>query len=152
LVKLGFMNELNPHALLLGLNVYWVGTSLGKWPTLKVNGLSSSCPIGAGSWSTRNAEELAFRLRRSSGGAICWEVIAWQLRPDLTESLVIPALSIAARIRNPTQGLIHHTDRGGQYSATTYCKTSLRAGVQQSMSLDNECYGNACMELAAIKT
>jgi hypothetical protein len=147
------MNELNPHALLLGLNVYWVGTSLGKWPTLKVNGLSSSCPIGAGSWSTRNAEEPAFRLPRSSGGAICQEVIAWQLRPDLTESLVIPALSNAARIRKPAQGLIHHTcSRRPTLGYDILQDPLLRAGVQQSMSRDNECYGNACMELAAIKT
>lgn len=82
------------------------------------------------------------------------KIIAWQIRPDMTEGLVIPALRHAIRTRKPAEGLIHHTDRGGQYAATTYRQILLRAGIQQSMSRANECYDNAFMEscFGTIKT
>jgi putative transposase len=82
------------------------------------------------------------------------KIIAWQIRADMTEGLVIPALRHAIKSRKPAEGLIHHTDRGGQYAATTYRQILLRAGIQQSMSRANECYDNAFMEscFGTIKT
>ena len=36
----------------------------------------------------------------------------------MTEDLVLTALRMAIRDRQPPAGLIHHTDRGGQYAGT----------------------------------
>lgn len=82
------------------------------------------------------------------------KIIAWQIRSDMTEALVMPALRQAIRSRKPLEGLIHHTDRGGQYAATAYRQILLRAGILQSMSRADECYDNAFMEpcFGTIKT
>lgn len=82
------------------------------------------------------------------------KIVAWELRPDMSEELVIPVLRRAIRTRQPVEGLIHHTDRGGQYASTTYRQILLRAGIRQSMSRADECYDNAFMEscFGTIKT
>ena len=57
-------------------------------------------------------------------------------------------------IRQPKPGLIHHTDRGGQYASSKYRKTLERAWMMQSMSRADNCYDNAFMEscFGTIKT
>ena len=59
---------------------------------------------------------------------------------------------IVARRRNA--GLIHPTDRAGQYAAAEYRKMLARAAMPQSMSRAAHCYDNAFMEscFATIKT
>lgn len=73
-------------------------------------------------------------------------IVAWQLRKDMTEQLVIQALTKAIRTRQPNPGLIHHSDRGGQYAAKAYRQMLSRAGIKQSMNRADECYDNAFME------
>jgi transposase InsO family protein len=73
-------------------------------------------------------------------------IVAWQLRKDMTEQLVIEALANAIRTRQPNPGLIHHSDRGGQYAAKAYRQMLSRAGIKQSMNRADECYDNAFME------
>ena len=41
-------------------------------------------------------------------------IVGWQLGQDMTERLVLAALKMAIRSRQPSAGLVHHTDRGGQ--------------------------------------
>ena len=48
--------------------------------------------------------------------------------------------------RQPGRGLIHHTDRGGQYASRQYRGVLRRAGMAQSMSAAGHCYDNAFME------
>jgi transposase InsO family protein len=55
-------------------------------------------------------------------------------------------LRSAIAFRQPKPGLIHHTDRGGQYAATQYRQMLHRARMKQSMSRANDCYDNAFME------
>ena len=43
-------------------------------------------------------------------------------------------------------GLIHHTDRGGQYAGTKYRTMLHRARMPQSMSRADNCYDNGFME------
>ena len=73
-------------------------------------------------------------------------IVGWDLRDHMRETLVITALRAAIRARRPKPGLIHHTDRGGQYAGVDYRKMLARAGMPQSMSRADNCYDNAFME------
>ena len=73
-------------------------------------------------------------------------IVGWQLSDDLTESLVLDALRMAIANRSPEEGLIHHSDRGGQYAGKSYRGILRRASINQSMSRADNCYDNAFME------
>jgi transposase InsO family protein len=60
--------------------------------------------------------------------------------------LVLNTLQQAIRQRQPAPGLIHHTDRGGQYAGSDYRAVLARAQMRQSMSHAGDCYDNAFME------
>lgn len=81
-------------------------------------------------------------------------LVGWQLAQTMTDELVLSALGMAIRNRQPPPKLIHHTDRGGQYASTRYRAMLRRAGFQQSMSRAANCYDNAFMEscFGTIKT
>ncbi len=64
----------------------------------------------------------------------------------MTESLVLKVLSRTIRERHLTDGLIHHTDRGGQYAGTQYRAILRRANIHQCMSRAADCYDSAFME------
>ena len=64
----------------------------------------------------------------------------------MAESLPLAVLRQAIRSRQPKPGLVHHTDRGGQYAGTQYRAVLNRAGMRQSMSRPDNCYDNAFME------
>jgi putative transposase len=53
---------------------------------------------------------------------------------------------MAVRARRPGAGLVHHTDRGGQYTATAYQSQFAARGVICSMSRAGECLDNAMAE------
>jgi putative transposase len=74
------------------------------------------------------------------------DILGWDIAADMTEPLVLAALRRAIRSRQPKPGLIHHSDRGGQYAGTRYRQVLARAGMRQSMSRAGNCYDNACME------
>jgi transposase InsO family protein len=82
------------------------------------------------------------------------KIVGWALDLKMEESLVIAALSESIKARLPTTGLIHHTDRGGQYAGKEYRKILSRAQMSQSMSRAGDCYDNAFMEscFGTIKT
>ena len=61
----------------------------------------------------------------------------------MTESLVLAALRSEIKERQPLEGLIHHTDRGGQYAGTDYRAVLRRAEIRQSMSRPDNCYDNS---------
>ena len=73
-------------------------------------------------------------------------IIAWELRDHMKESLVLAALREAIALRSPRAGLIHHTDRGGQYAGGEYRQVLERAEIRQSMSRADDCYDNSFME------
>jgi transposase InsO family protein len=81
-------------------------------------------------------------------------IIGWHLADDMTEALVLRTLRLAVKERQPQPGLIHHSDRGGQYAGTEYRAVLSRAGAIQSMSRAGDCYDNAFMEscFGTIKT
>jgi transposase InsO family protein len=73
-------------------------------------------------------------------------IVAWELRDHMKEALVLAALREAIALRNPRAGLLHHTDRGGQYAGDAYRRVLERAEICQSMSRPDNCYDNAFME------
>lgn len=81
-------------------------------------------------------------------------IVGWNLQDHLREALVLQALRAAITLRQPSPGLLHHTDRGGQYAGTQYRKMLTRARMRQSMSRAGNCYDNAFMEscFGTIKT
>ena len=98
------------------------------------------------------------------GGSFCYlamlmdrysrSVVGWYLDETMTENLVLPALRMAIRERQPPADLIHHTDRGGQHASTRYRALLRRAAFRQSMNRADNCYDNAFMEscFGTIKT
>ena len=73
-------------------------------------------------------------------------IVGWKLGTDMTEQIVIASLKTAIKNRKPAPGMIHHTDRGGQYAGKEYRKIIKRADMRQSMSRAGDCYDNAFME------
>jgi putative transposase len=82
------------------------------------------------------------------------KIVGWALALTMAESLVLSTLQQAIRQRQPAPGLIHHTDRGGQYAGSNYRAVLARAQMRQSMSRAGDCYDNAFMEscFGTIKT
>ena len=74
------------------------------------------------------------------------DIVGWNLAAHMKEPLVLAALRQAIRARQPRPGLVHHTDRGGQYAGAAYRGLLDRAGIRQSMSRADNCYDNAYME------
>jgi putative transposase len=74
-------------------------------------------------------------------------VVGWAMADHLRTELALDALQMALKQRRPEAGsLIHHTDRGCQYTATAYQAALTAAGVSCSMSRAGNCYDNAVAE------
>ncbi len=73
-------------------------------------------------------------------------IVGWEYGSSMEEELVLGALRGAIRERQPRPGLIHHSDRGGQYAGQRYREVLRRSGMLQSMSAAGNCYDNAFME------
>ena len=73
-------------------------------------------------------------------------IVGWKLDDNMSESLVLGALRAAIANRQPSPGLIHHSDRGGQYAGGEYRQVLARSQMSQSMSRPNDCFDNAFME------
>lgn len=74
------------------------------------------------------------------------KVVGLAMRTDLSQELVIEALTQAITRRQPKPGLILHSDRGTQYCAWRYRELLQRHGILQSMSNKGDCWDNAPME------
>jgi transposase InsO family protein len=72
--------------------------------------------------------------------------IGWAMGDTLATSLPLAALEMALTQRQPSQGLVHHSDRGVQYASAAYRQRLSAAEVIPSMSRRGNCYDNAIME------
>lgn len=73
-------------------------------------------------------------------------IVGWELSARLTASLVTSALERALAWRNPSKGLILHSDRGSQYASAELLELSKEHGIRLSMSRTGNCYDNAVTE------
>lgn len=74
------------------------------------------------------------------------KIVGWCIASHMTKELVIQALNMALVSRQPSEGLIHHSDRGSQYCAQEYIEILNKNKMQISMSKKGDPYDNACME------
>lgn len=73
-------------------------------------------------------------------------VVGWAMDAHREAILVENALQMALARRHPEPGLLHHSDRGSQYTCQDYQALLARAGMVVSMSRKGDCYDNALME------
>lgn len=75
------------------------------------------------------------------------KVVGWAISESLATPLVSSALRNAVELRKPdTSGLLHHSDRGSQYTSDDYQQTLKTLNMTCSMSRTGCCYDNAVME------
>jgi putative transposase len=81
-------------------------------------------------------------------------VVGWSMSNNLRTELVVAALEMALWRRQPAAGLIHHTDRGAQYTALSFGKRLEEAGIVPSMGRAGSALDNAISEsfVASLKT
>jgi putative transposase len=73
-------------------------------------------------------------------------VVGRAMGDRLTTDLPLAALQMAFSGRNPPLGVIHHSDRGSQFTSRLY-QAALRAGgVRPSMERKGDCFDNAVVE------
>ncbi len=73
-------------------------------------------------------------------------VVGWAMLPQMTGDLVLLALQMAIHRRRPPQHLIHHSDRGSQYTSRSVQDLLARYHIQASLGTVGDCYDNAAME------
>jgi len=73
-------------------------------------------------------------------------VVGWAMAATEDEHLVELALRMALATRHPPAGLLHHSDRGSEFTSERYQAVVREAGFDVSMSRTGDCYDNAAME------
>jgi transposase InsO family protein len=81
-------------------------------------------------------------------------VVGWALADHLRTELATDALQMALTSRRPAPGLIHHSDRGGQYLSAAYIGLLAGCGARSSVGRPGTCFDNAAAEsfFATLKT
>jgi putative transposase len=73
--------------------------------------------------------------------------VGWRVSRTAHAGFVLDALEQALHDRRPRKGgLIHHSDRGGQYVAIRYTERLLEAGIEPSVGSVGDSYDNALAE------
>ena len=72
-------------------------------------------------------------------------IVGWAMETHLRTELVLEALSMAVRQRQPAS-VIHHSDQGCQYTSVAFGKRCREAGVRPSMGSVGDCFDNAMCE------
>jgi transposase InsO family protein len=82
------------------------------------------------------------------------KVVGWALDTTLETRLPLAALDMALQHRCPEVGLLHHSDRGCQYTSAAYREALAKRGIRVSMSRRGNCWDNAVAEsfFATLKT
>ncbi len=82
-------------------------------------------------------------------------VVGWSMATHLRAELVVDALQMAIARRKPAPGLVHHSDRGAQYTSLSFGKRLEDGGLLiPSMGRVGSAYDNALAEsfVATLKT
>ena len=73
-------------------------------------------------------------------------IVGWAMAPHLRAELVEDALAMAISRRRPRGRVIHHSDRGSQYTSLAFGRQCREAGIVQSMGSAGDAYDNAMCE------
>jgi putative transposase len=74
------------------------------------------------------------------------KIVGYDVSDSLELAGCLRAFKRARKAARPTQGLIHHSDRGSQYCSYEYVSQLKKHNVQISMTEENHCYENAVAE------
>jgi putative transposase len=72
-------------------------------------------------------------------------IVGWATGSRMHKELVLAALDMAI-FQRKADGVIHHSDRGTQYTSTAFSERCRQAGVTPSMGRVGNCYDNAMAE------
>lgn len=73
------------------------------------------------------------------------KIIGWAMGTNMRTELILDALQMAVTQRQP-RGVIHHSDRGSQYTSYAFGKRCQEAGIMPSMGSVGDAYDNAMAE------
>jgi putative transposase len=73
-------------------------------------------------------------------------IVGWSMRDDLKAELVVDALAMAVTRRKPPVGVVHHSDRGSQYTSLAFGTTLRESGLVAGMGRRGDAYDNAACE------
>ena len=81
-------------------------------------------------------------------------VVGWSMKAEMTAQLVTDALLMAIWRRGKPDALLHHSDRGSQYSSDQFQRLMADNGVVCSMSRSGNVWDNAAMQsfFSSLKT
>jgi transposase InsO family protein len=68
------------------------------------------------------------------------KIIGWAMAPTMPADLVCRALRMALNARQPSAGLIMHSDRGSQYASDEYQALLTKQGLTCRMSRQGNCW------------
>jgi putative transposase len=73
-------------------------------------------------------------------------IVGWAMEGHLRTELVVDALQMAVWRRKPAPGLVHHSDRGVQYTALSFSERLREVGITPSMGRTGSALDNAMAE------
>jgi len=73
-------------------------------------------------------------------------IIGWAMDRRVGRHLPVDALTMALGYRQPEGSLLHHSDRGPQYTSDDFRDALKKHGIECSMSARGSCYDNAVVE------
>jgi len=73
-------------------------------------------------------------------------IVGWRVSSSLRSDLALDALEQALHARPLHDGLVHHSDRGGQYLSIRYTERLAQAGIERSVGSVGDSYDNALAE------
>ena len=73
-------------------------------------------------------------------------VVGWSMAGHLRTSLILDAIDMAITRRRPAEGLVHHSDRGTQYTSLAFGRRAREADISLSMGSVGDAYDNAMAE------
>ena len=81
-------------------------------------------------------------------------VVGWSMQATMTTQLVTDALVMAIWRRGKPEAVLHHSDRGSQYTSEPFQRLLADQGLSCSMSRSGNCWDNAAMEsfFSSLKT
>ncbi len=74
------------------------------------------------------------------------KIVGWRVSNSLRSDLALDALEQALHARADLDGLVHHSDRGGQYLSIRYTDRLVEMGVEPSVGSVGDSYDNALAE------
>jgi putative transposase len=73
-------------------------------------------------------------------------VVGWSMQSQMMAQLVTDALMMAVWRRRRPESVIHHSDRGSQYTSDRFQRLLGELGITCSMSRSGNCWDNSAME------